>query len=156
MQAFTSCSRGRETLELWWQASQCGGFSCCRARALEHTGSAVVAHGLSCPLVCGILVSGPGSGIKPMSPALEGRFSITRLPGKYPLFSFEWTDTDTDETQQYTYNVLPHGFQDCPHLPGKVLGLRELKLDTWSEPQSAPGLVFVDCIELLHLWLQRI
>ena len=27
---------------------------------------------------------------------------------------------------------------------------------SWSEPQSAPGLVFVDCIELLHLWLQRI
>ena len=26
----------------------------------------------------------------------------------------------------------------------------------WSEPQSAPGLVFADCIELLHLWLQRI
>ena len=22
-------------------------------------------------------------------------------------------------------------------------------------PQSAPGLVFADCIELLHLWLQR-
>ena len=27
---------------------------------------------------------------------------------------------------------------------------------SWSEPQSASGLVFVDCIELLHLWLQRI
>ena len=27
---------------------------------------------------------------------------------------------------------------------------------SWSEPQSAPGLVFVDCIELLHLWLQKI
>ena len=27
---------------------------------------------------------------------------------------------------------------------------------SWSEPQSAPGIVFVDCIELLHLWLQRI
>ena len=26
---------------------------------------------------------------------------------------------------------------------------------SWSEPQSAPGLVFADCIELLHLWLQR-
>ena len=26
----------------------------------------------------------------------------------------------------------------------------------WSEPQSAPSLVFADCIELLHLWLQRI
>ena len=27
---------------------------------------------------------------------------------------------------------------------------------SFSEPQSAPGLVFADCIELLHLWLQRI
>ena len=27
---------------------------------------------------------------------------------------------------------------------------------SWSESQSAPGLVFADCIELLHLWLQRI
>ena len=26
----------------------------------------------------------------------------------------------------------------------------------WSEPQSAPGLVFSDCIGLLHLWLERI
>ena len=27
---------------------------------------------------------------------------------------------------------------------------------SWSELQSAPSLVFADCIELLHLWLQRI
>ena len=27
---------------------------------------------------------------------------------------------------------------------------------SWSEPQSSPGLVFADCIELLHHWLQRI
>ena len=26
----------------------------------------------------------------------------------------------------------------------------------WSKPQSASSLVFADCIELLHLWLQRI
>ena len=26
---------------------------------------------------------------------------------------------------------------------------------SWSESQSAPGLVFADCIQLLHLWLQR-
>ena len=26
---------------------------------------------------------------------------------------------------------------------------------SWSEPQSVPGLVFADCIELLHLWLQE-
>ena len=27
--------------------------------------------------------------------------------------------------------------------------------NSWSEPQSAPSLVFADCIELLHFWLQR-
>ena len=27
---------------------------------------------------------------------------------------------------------------------------------SWSEPQSTPGLVFADCIEILYLWLQRI
>ena len=27
---------------------------------------------------------------------------------------------------------------------------------SWSEPLSGPGLVFADCIELLHLWWQRI
>ena len=27
---------------------------------------------------------------------------------------------------------------------------------SWSEPQSAPGLVFADYTEFLHLWLQRI
>ena len=26
---------------------------------------------------------------------------------------------------------------------------------SWSEPQSAPSLVFADCIELLHIWLHR-
>ena len=26
---------------------------------------------------------------------------------------------------------------------------------SWSEPQSAPSLVFADCIELLHLWLKE-
>ena len=35
------------------------------------------------------------------------------------------------------------------------LSLNLVIRSSWSEPQSAPGLVFVDCIELLHLWLQR-
>ena len=34
-------------------ASHCSGFPC-RAQALEHVGSVVVAHGLSCPMACGI------------------------------------------------------------------------------------------------------
>ena len=35
------------------------------------------------------------------------------------------------------------------------LSLNLVIRSSWSEPQSAPGLVFVDCIELLHLLLQR-
>ena len=31
-----------------------------------------------------------------------------------------------------------------------------LAISSWSEPQSALGLFFAECIELLHLWLQRI
>jgi len=32
----------------------------------------------------------------------------------------------------------------------------DFAMRSWgSEPQSAPGLVFADCVQLLHLWLQR-
>ena len=41
--------------------------------------------------------------------------------------------------------------------PGIKPGSPALQADALpSEPQSPPGLVFADCIELLHLWLQRI
>ena len=50
-----------------------------------------------------------------------------------------------------------------PYLNGPVvfltfsnLSLNLVIRSSWSEPQSPPGLVFVDCIELLHLWLQII
>ena len=32
----------------------------------------------------------------------------------------------------------------------------DLAMSSWSEEQSAPGLVFADCTELLHLCLQRL
>ena len=51
-----------------------------QALSLRHTSSVVVARGLSCPAACGILVPWPG--IKPTSPALEGRFFTTGPPGK--------------------------------------------------------------------------
>ena len=50
--------------------SRRAGFSSCGARA-----SVVVAHGLSC---CDL----PGSGLKPVSPALAGGFLTTAPPGK--------------------------------------------------------------------------
>ena len=45
---------------------------CCRGQAPECMGSVVMVHRLSCPVVCGILVPQPG--IKPTTPALQGRF----------------------------------------------------------------------------------
>ena len=46
-----------ELLSGWdeW-ASHCGGFSCCREWSLEGWASVVVAHGLSCPMACGIFL----------------------------------------------------------------------------------------------------
>ena len=36
------------------------------------------------------------------------------------------------------------------------LSLNFAMRSSWYEPQSSPCFVFADCIELLHLWLQRI
>ena len=48
--------------------------------------SLVAVHELSCPVACGILVS--WLGIKPIFPALEGRFSTTGPPGKSWAYCF--------------------------------------------------------------------
>ena len=86
------------TLRCGAWASHCGGFSCCRAQALGMRASVVVARGLSScgswalecrPSSCGTrawLLRGmwdlPGPGLKPVSPALAGRFSTAAPPGK--------------------------------------------------------------------------
>ena len=80
------------------RASHCGGFSCCRARALGVWPSVVVAHGLSsygsralelrlssCGTRALLLCSMwdlPGPGLEPTYPALAGRFLTTAPPGK--------------------------------------------------------------------------
>ena len=62
-------------------------LSTCGTRAPEHAGFSLVAvHGLSCPVVCGILVPRPG--IELPSLGLEGRFLTTGLPGKSPPLPF--------------------------------------------------------------------
>ena len=50
------------------------------ASVLSHTGSVVEDCDLSCPVACGILVL--HLEIEPASPASEGRFLTTGLPGK--------------------------------------------------------------------------
>ena len=45
--AFSSCGKREATLHCGAQASHCGGFSCCGARALGMRASVVAAHGLN-------------------------------------------------------------------------------------------------------------
>ena len=78
-QAFSSCrERGYASCGVW--ASHCRGFSCCRAQSLGK-GSVVVAHGSNCSVAGG----DPRPGIKPMFPALAGRFLTTGPPEKSHL-----------------------------------------------------------------------
>ena len=74
------------TLHCGAQASHCGGFSCCGARALGKRASVVVARGLSSCGTRASLLHGtwdlPGPGIEPVSPALAGGFLTTAPPGK--------------------------------------------------------------------------
>ena len=55
-------------------------FVSASVKAPKRAGSVVVAHGLSCPVACGILVPRPG--IEPVSPALQDGFLTTEPPGK--------------------------------------------------------------------------
>ena len=69
------------------QASHCSGFSCCRAQALEHVGSAVLDSRLSWSVACGILLAQESN---PGSPALAGAF-LTTGPPEVPGQIFNWT-----------------------------------------------------------------
>ena len=51
----------------------------------------------------------------------------------------------------------------CSNLNGLVafstffnLSLSVVVRSSWAEPHSVPGLDFADCVELFHLWLQRV
>ena len=74
------------------QASSCGGFSCCEARALGVRASVTAARRLSS---CGArawllhhMCDLPGLGMEPLSPALAGRFFTTEPPRKPGLSGF--------------------------------------------------------------------
>ena len=67
-----------------WASYSCGSSFSETEHGLWCEGSGVVAQGLSYPATRGILVS--QRGIKPVSPALAGRFLATGPPGKFRFF----------------------------------------------------------------------
>ena len=118
------------TLRCGVWASHCGGFSCCGARALGIWASIVVAHRLSscgsralehrlsswgawALLLC-CMWGLPGPGLKPVSPALAGRFLTTVPPGKprvvysfyMPLFHLIVIKTLRPNMPLYHYEIF--------------------------------------------------
>ena len=90
---FLQLQRVGATLRCGARASPYGGFSCCAVWALGMRASVVVAHELSSCGAWAQLLRGmwdlPGPGLKPMSPALAGRFLSTAPPGKSLVFYFK-------------------------------------------------------------------
>ena len=137
---FLQFRRAGASLRCIVRASHCGGFSCCRARALGARAAVVVARGLSscgsraleCRLSsCGAqaqLLRGmwdlPGPGLEPVSPALAGRFLTTVPPGK----SWEGSKFDVYcvliNTKRPKSSQLHHKVQHLSHpLPAPYLSL---------------------------------
>ena len=67
--------------------SLCGGFPCCRAQALGHTGFSSCGTRAQWALVTQGMWNLPRPGIEPLSPALAGRFPSTVSPGS-PCINF--------------------------------------------------------------------
>ena len=97
----------KELCCVMWDISLWSTLCSCSTRLLwlQHVGSLVVACRLPCSAACGISVPQPG--VKPVSPALQVRFSITGPPGKYPLVG---------SNQFLLYHLCP-SFKGCTLSP---------------------------------------
>ena len=141
-QAFSSCGV---------QASHCGSFSCCIARALGTRASVVVAHGLSScglwALECSLSSCGsrasllpgmwnlPGPGLEPVSPALAGRFLTTAPPGKSSKLDFillvDWAISCMSKQSSFhwAFSLIPS--QSLPHLHAQAPLWRAHSLESY-------------------------
>ena len=62
-----------------------------------------------------------------------------------------WSRKESDTNERLTWTEL--NWMVVVFLTFFNLSLNLTVGSSWSEPQSAPGLVFAGCVELLHLWL---
>ena len=86
MQAFSNCRERGLLSTCGVSPSRCSGFSCCRARAFERRLGSCGTWGL---LLCGMWTL-PRPRIKPVSPALAGRFLSTAPPGVENMYLFNF------------------------------------------------------------------
>ena len=111
-------------------------FCGCAGSPLSGPASLVVAHRFSCPTTCRILVPLPG--IKPVSPALEGRFLTTGPPGKSPCLSSD------SGTTSHSGTPSPRDNSCSACLMGLLSGSNRLAM------QSVKHLQRLSCLLLLR------
>ena len=97
-------------LTIWVWAAACRVFiRSCRVFGCGVS-SATVVHRLSCPAACRVWVPQPG--IEPVSPALQGRFLTTGLPGNVSLpflFGVSFRVTPSWTSCQRTWSLVYPG-----------------------------------------------
>ena len=141
------------------EASHCSGLSCCRAWALGAPASVFVAHGLSCPTACGILVPRPG--IEPMSPVnhwTTGKPWICVFTQDCGEEAELWAAALSKQTQYYVWQstLLAQVSQASPAAPCRIIteqvlgqpgdvGKREWVITcdpgfTWQKPSDSSAL----------------
>ena len=88
------------------------------------------------------------SSVVPFSSCPQSLPASRSFPMSQPFVSKYWI---------FSFSISPSN--EYPGLISPTVFNLSLNLairSSWSEPQSSPGLVFADCIEVLYLWLQRI
>ena len=104
-----------------WHTSHCSGFSCCRAQALGHTGSVVVAHEFGCPSACAIF---PELGPNPGSLHWQGRYPIStaRKVLQWVLKLCGWNPGQTSAISLPKHIYIRQGWVKClkHHIPVNI------------------------------------
>ena len=103
-------------------------FSCCETWAVEHSGSEIVAHGLSCPVTWNL----PGSGIEPISPPLVGKFLNTGPPGK--SHNSLWSTCLVGDDNMLFWSITEHMMKES-QLEWKTQGKKKGKI-SWQGYES--------------------
>ena len=84
--------------------------------------------------------------------SLDMGLGIWWWTGGLACCSSSWGHKELDTTERVNWTELK-SLEVFPTFFNLSLNLAIRS--SWSEPQSAPSLVFLDCIEVVHLWLQR-
>ena len=153
VRAFSSCSEQGLLSSCGARASHCGGFSCCRAWVLRHAGFSRCSTS-RWALECGFssydarasLPHGmwnlPGPGIKPVFPALAGRFLTTGPPEKSSLSLYN----ELSYHSSVLFLRCSERWSDLPKNKQPVNGRARFRSQAHVGPELEPAIATLFCL----------